>query len=84
MRTAVILTRLRGFDVALEYVTSALGDRVPQREPFHEYDARILNESRSNMQAADHHQLETEYDQLGPGGPHDPFAEEGLDELETE
>ncbi len=49
MSTALTITRLRSFGEAIEYIGTALGDKIPQREPFHDYDARILEESRSGI-----------------------------------
>jgi hypothetical protein len=46
MRTAAMLTRLQGSEQALEYVASVLSDAVPQRAEFHEFDRRVLDESR--------------------------------------
>jgi hypothetical protein len=44
MRTAVALNRHHGWPVARDYVVAALNDCVPQREPFHDFRARLLEE----------------------------------------
>jgi hypothetical protein len=44
MRTAVALNRGHGWPVARDYVVAALNDCVPQREPFHDFRARLLEE----------------------------------------
>jgi hypothetical protein len=44
MRTAVALNRCHGWPVARDYVVAALNDYVPQREPFHDFRARLLEE----------------------------------------
>lgn len=47
MRSAVVLDETYGWPVANEYVVAALLDRVPQREPFHDYQPRLLEERRA-------------------------------------
>jgi hypothetical protein len=44
MRTALALNRCHGWPVARDYVVAALNDCVPQREPFHDFRARLLEE----------------------------------------